>query len=51
MANNNYKGCVIVNIQGLNKITKLNSYSLSLQSEIIAVVAGFLYISTVNVID
>ena len=51
MANNDHKGCVIINIQGLNKITELNSYSLSLQSKIIDAVAGFSYISTVNVFD
>ena len=37
-----------MNIRELNKITKLNSYSLLLQSDIIFVVARFLFIFTIN---
>jgi len=42
------KGCVVVNIHGLNKITEVNSYPIPLQGNIISAVQGAQYISTVD---
>ena len=42
------KARVVVDICSLNKITMLDSYSLSKQSDVIITVKGCLYISTMN---
>ncbi len=46
-----WKECVVMNIRALNKIMKLNMYSLLLQSDIILAVWDALYILTVNCTD
>ena len=48
MSNDTRKSRVVVDIRDLNKITKSDFYSLSLQSDIISAVIEFLYISTVD---
>ena len=40
-----------MNIYKLNKIAVFNSYSLSLQSDIIVTVSKYSYIFTVNTVD
>ena len=42
------KGRAVIDIRGLNDITKSDSYPLPLQSDVIARVAGYPYISTVD---
>ena len=42
------KGRVVIDIRGLNAITEDDGYPLPLQSDIIALVAGYPYISTVD---
>ena len=42
------KGRLVIDIRGLNKITETDSYSMPLQSDITAAVAGYPYISTVD---
>ena len=41
----------MIDIRGLNKITKSDSYPLPLQGDITSSVAGFPYISVVNAVD
>ena len=48
MSDNSKKRCVVVDIKDLNKITKFDSYFLSLQSNIISAIINFSYISTMN---
>ena len=43
-----WKNCVVVDIWGLNKISWINAYPMSLQSDITAVVQGSQYINTVD---
>ena len=45
---NSRKGRVVVNIQGLNKITNSDNYPMPLQSDIISAIAGCGYISTID---
>jgi hypothetical protein len=45
------KGRAVIDIRGLNEITDNDNYSLPLQSDIIASVASFPYISTVDAVD
>ena len=42
------KGRVVIDIRGLNAITEDDGYPLPLQAEIISLIAGFPYISTVD---
>lgn len=42
------KGRVVIDIRGLNAITENDGYPLPLQSDIIALIAGYSYISTVD---
>lgn len=42
------KGRVVIDIRGLNAITEDDGYPLPLQSDIIALIAGYAYISTVD---
>ena len=42
------KGRVVIDIRGLNAITEDDGYPLPLQSDIIALIAGYPYISTVD---
>ena len=42
------KGRVVIDIRGLNAITEDDGYPLPLQADIIALIAGYLYISTVD---
>ena len=44
------KGRVVINIRGLNAITEDDSYPLPLQSDIIALIAGYQFISTVDAV-
>ena len=44
------KGRVVIDIRGLNDITEIDSYPLPLQSDIIAAVSGYPYISTVDAV-
>lgn len=44
------KGRVVIDIRGLNDITEPDSYPLPLQSDIIATVAGYPYISTIDAV-
>lgn len=46
--NGERKGRVVIDIRGLNKITVKDSYPLPLQSEVIAKVAGYAYITIVD---
>jgi hypothetical protein len=50
MMNEQKKSRVIVNIRELNKITKADSYSMSLQSNIIEFVADAKFISVIDVV-
>ena len=42
------KGRVVIDIRGLNAITENDGYPLPLQSDIIGLIAGFRYVSTVD---
>ena len=44
------KGCVVINIWGLNAIIEDDSYPLPLQLDIIALIAGYQFISTVDAV-
>lgn len=44
------KGRVVVDIRELNKITETDTYPLPLQSEIIALLLGYMYLSTVDAV-
>jgi len=44
------KGRVVIDIRGLNAITEDDSYPLPLQSDIIALIAGYQFISTVDAV-
>ena len=48
---NDFKNKVIVNIKNLNKVTKIDTYFMSLQTNIINVVVDFNYIFIVDVIN
>ena len=48
MFNNNKNNYIIIDIKDFNKITKFNSYFLSLQSNITFIIMNFLYIFTIN---
>ena len=42
---------MIINIRNLNKIIKLDNYLLSFQKDIIVIVANFLYINIIDIIN
>ena len=42
------KGRVVIDLRGLNAITEDDGHPLPLQSDIIALIAGFLYVSTLD---
>ena len=47
---NGPKGRVVVDIRELNKIAETDSYPLPLQSEIIALLLGYMYLSTIDAV-
>ena len=47
---NGRKGRVVVDIRELNKITEVDSYPLPLQSEIIALLLGYMYLSILDAV-
>ena len=47
---NGRKGRVVVDIRELNKMTETDSYPLPLQSEIIALLLGYAYLSTIDAV-
>ena len=48
--NGSRKGRVVVDIRELNKITETDSYPLPLQSEIISLLLGYSYLSTIDAV-
>lgn len=50
LPNGTRKGRVVVDIRGLNKITESDTYPLPLQSDVIASVAGYRYITVVDAV-
>ena len=48
LSDNTQKGCVVIDIRVLNKISMSDVYSVSVQADILAVVQSIKYISTVN---
>lgn len=48
LSDNTQKGCVVIDIWALNKVTMSDAYSVLMQADILAVVQGFKYIFTVD---
>ena len=41
----------VVNIRGLNALTRIDVYSLSLQKDLISVVKGYIYLTVMNYVS